>query len=393
MPSEQLKVVVADTTSTFAPLVAPLFVVGGDVIHKALAQCTRDTDDPRDVAFGFGWLQYAISSLLPVVSGQRKVLPAPEIHDMQVMNMNAGHARINHSWVLSRLLRDLEKQVDSKSGKVGGLSVTVIDTMEDPRKKMGKKEQYQYLGFPVDQVTFIPQLIIAMMSGDPLMLALIVALAVVLSSTTQKLPVWKKEKFAARHNANDVYALMRGNGHRHVFIIRNKSAAAWNLEDLAAASINDYDWYNWEGAATVGLAIGWFVLSALACSMKEHAGYLLAIMAVGHIGNMYTAFYPRPSAYHGFHFDMANKQTFDNSKVMVTLKELETGHEGYGQKLLNTFFPGGLWEEDKAWWSDRKEKNKKDDSEKTVLEQEEKDDSEKTVIKQEKKGDGFEIVG
>jgi hypothetical protein len=384
MPSEQVKVFVANTTSTLAPLIAPLFVVGADVVHTALAQCTSDSDHTGLAAFGFGSLQYAVSSRVPVIGGQRKVLPAPEICDMQVMNMNAGHARTNHSWALSRLLRDLEKQVDSNSGKIGGLSVTVVDTMADPMKKMSTVEKHKYLGWITDPtgIASLTQAAITLMASDLNIvgpLSCILLLHFILSLGTKNLPVWKKEKFAARRNGNDVYALMRGNGHRHVFIIRNKSADAWNLEDLAAASINDYDWYNWEGAAAVGLAIGWFVLFGMACSMKQHAGYLLAIMAVGHISNMFSAFYPRPSAYHGFHLDMANKQTFDNSKVMATLKALETEHKGYGQKLLNTFFPGGPWEEDKVWWSDRK--NEKDD------------DSEKTVTKPEEKGDGFQIVG
>jgi hypothetical protein len=37
------------------------------------------------------------------------------------------------------------------------------------------------------------------------------------------------------------YALLRGNGHRHVFIVKNMHAEAWNLEDLTTSSAAEYD--------------------------------------------------------------------------------------------------------------------------------------------------------
>ncbi|KAF2652838.1 hypothetical protein K491DRAFT_578340, partial [Lophiostoma macrostomum CBS 122681] len=340
-----------------------LFVIGGDIVRTALAQVINDESRDVVVGFGFGWAQYAMSSLIPVFSGQRNVAPPPEIRDMQVMNMTAGHVRTNHSFVLSRLLRDLEKHVDSGSGKVGGLSVTIVDTMDDPTKKMELMEKFKYRGWPIGHVTMAAQMLLSLKAGG--MVPIIFILAQILASCTLELPVWKKEKFAARRGGDDVYALMRGNGNRHVFIVRTKAPNSWNLEDMAAASIHDYDWYNWEGVAAVGLAIGWFVLFALACSVKDQAGWLLAVMTIGHIGNLFSAFYPRSPAGHGFHLDMNKKQTIANAKVMETLKELEVEHEGYGEKLLGTFFPGGLWDDDKNWWADRKNKNG-GDSNKTV---------------------------
>lgn len=93
-------------TNTYGVL-AVLLLVGGDVIQKAMAQQTGSKSFWfTPVAFSFGWVSYAFHCLASAM-GSRVYMPPPE-HTSWVVNIESGDRRKNHSWLLGRLLRDLE---------------------------------------------------------------------------------------------------------------------------------------------------------------------------------------------------------------------------------------------------------------------------------------------
>src|SRR5258708_2261148 len=84
-----------------------LMLVGGDIVQKALAQLVgvRIGFRPKvpwiyltPVAFSFGWVAYAFTTLSSVFSDCR-LMPAPDT-DIKVINLSNGYERDNNSWVL-----------------------------------------------------------------------------------------------------------------------------------------------------------------------------------------------------------------------------------------------------------------------------------------------------
>lgn len=380
-------------SSAITSIIPTLFVLGDDAVRKALAQfASNQYEIPKEhgipALFGFGWLSYALSSLLPIFNSQMKMSPEPEIRNIQVMNIMSGYARDNSSCVLSRLFRDLEKQSAFKS--VHGLSVTILDAVDTPKNPkptaIAKLGTLLSKNHAIERATAVLQLLGALNfrfsdniplsedhvvertnTGFQFWIALIpwfldgnisvvgITLAgQTLASSTNQLLISMKEKFAARKKDGDMYALMRGKGHRHVFIVRNKTPNALDLEDLASSSAPEYDWFEnaLEGWAVIVLAFGWFVLFLVASSLRTGIPYLLAIMTVGHLFNMHTGSLPRRAEIADCIFK--EKEVFAGSEVMDVLKDLEVKHEGMGQALLKNFFPGPLCLEEELWWAERK---------------------------------------
>jgi hypothetical protein len=259
--------------SSFHPFIPVLFLLGPNIVHHALASVAGPSTQYDDVAFSFGWLSYALTSLPPLFSAERKILPEPEIRGALLLNMTTGQTRENRSWLLSRVLKDLESQADSK---VEGLCVTVFNAVDGAERIPTQNDFWPNDGF-VEQI--IVAVIPLLVYGNPMVL-LITCLGQLLAHITARLPAWKAEKYAVTRQPRDEgtnYALMRGDGHRHVFVICNKSADTFHLGNLAiGAPLEALDWRNM--LAISSLTLGWFVICWLASTVTSNSGYLVAVM-------------------------------------------------------------------------------------------------------------------
>ncbi|KAI3334263.1 hypothetical protein F4824DRAFT_219382 [Ustulina deusta] len=101
-----------------------LLLVGGDIVQKAIAQLFGVYVEPArgwpriyltPVAFSFGWVGYAITSLGSII-GDKQLMPSiPDSHSI-VINCDNGYTRINRSWLLGRIIRDHELAVAASPG-------------------------------------------------------------------------------------------------------------------------------------------------------------------------------------------------------------------------------------------------------------------------------------
>lgn len=100
-----------------------LLLIGGDIVQKAIAQLfgvyvQPTTRWPRiyltPVAFSFGWVGYAFTSITSV-SGDKQLMPSADGHSI-IINCSSGYGRVNRSWLLDRILRDHELEVETRPG-------------------------------------------------------------------------------------------------------------------------------------------------------------------------------------------------------------------------------------------------------------------------------------
>jgi hypothetical protein len=86
-----------------------LLLIGGDVVQKVIAQLCSGSVSPvrlTPVVFSFGWVGYAFSALMSDF-GDEMLMPNPDVHSI-VINVGSRVAKNNQSFILGRLLRDLE---------------------------------------------------------------------------------------------------------------------------------------------------------------------------------------------------------------------------------------------------------------------------------------------
>jgi hypothetical protein len=151
-----------------------------------------------------------------------------------------------------------------------------------------------------------------------------------------------------------------GHGHQHVFTIRNKHKDVRNLQDLASMATTQYDYLHSHEIFALACAVIIFsglAVASTALSDRE-ALYLLAIMAVGTVGNALIAVLPQKPPTHGIRLESMDSITHD-SKVVGTLQSLEQKDEGLGEPLLKELFPAGITKEAQAWFDDLKDSCKR----------------------------------
>jgi hypothetical protein len=88
-------------------LLSLLLILGGDVVQTAIAQLCGGPYYITPVAFSFGWVAYSVSAVLYCLDDGR-LMPRPDRLSI-VVNVSSGIKRPNHSWILSRILRDWRK--------------------------------------------------------------------------------------------------------------------------------------------------------------------------------------------------------------------------------------------------------------------------------------------
>ncbi|CAO2647118.1 Nn.00g080400.m01.CDS01 [Neocucurbitaria sp. VM-36] len=350
-----------------------LLILGGDIVHRALAQLVGTRITP--VTFSFGWVSYAVSALYTSVSNASLMPPGSEC-PILVFTAKNGYVRANNSWVLSRLLRDFESWMDiavrnkldeimrarhnymkshARKGttipmpKKSGLCISIYEP-SGTRKAGDPTLDYVYWSGP-----FVVSIQLAV-AAVPIIVSrdwstmVITAIGSVLAFLTGALPHWRKEKWFGRRNAMNSYILTRGNGAQHaLMIIGNKHGL--NLEDLAVGAENlDTASAGWTTRASMfTLSCLWIALLIGAAGLSQPSWYLLCVGGIGMLQNLLVAGWRRQPGALGIHLKF--RGVIGHMSTMDALLELETQYPNAGRSLLRTFFPGTLFPDEEAKWA------------------------------------------
>ncbi|KAM7219242.1 hypothetical protein V8F06_005411 [Rhypophila decipiens] len=223
-----------------------LMVIGGDVVQKALAQCTGTLYAP--VCFSFGWVSFAFVALVNVL-GDGRLLPPPD-YPAKIFNLESGYVRENKNWVIGRILRDHERFMWRTYGQhSSGVRITIFDAVDRPSPDKGLMSKILMPWGPVNRHPFpygwthllgylvtLAQLTIAaipiILEGD-WGIMLITAGGTFLALVFGAIPQWTVEKLPGRMRSRSVFALTSGNGAKDIMVIRGLGKC-WDLEDFAA---------------------------------------------------------------------------------------------------------------------------------------------------------------
>ncbi|KAI1504738.1 hypothetical protein F5X99DRAFT_370859 [Biscogniauxia marginata] len=367
-------------------IMAILLLVGGDVIQRAIAQSVGGRNSIfTPIVFSFGWVGYAFNSVATAV-GDGTFLPQPDYPGF-VVTINSGDRRQNQSWVIGRLIRDLELEVESRGDKNrldSGLLVTVFKAVpDDKNKKHGMFKPKRHKLWAIYGVVLVAQILVAFVplfsptGSKNWSIIVLTAIGNVLAVLTSWLPAMRDAKFKGRKNSDSTYAITRGNGHNHVFIIlpdtmeRKKLddgskgdplSCLRHLEDTASA-------VHRAGSATRVLAtifaFFWVILLLFVGGLESDSWFILGVGLIGMGHNVFISGWRREPEEHGIPI----KPLMDNDgnvsadheigrkeegrgrpKVMDVLLDLEKKIPGAGHSLLPLFFPGRLREVEEGNW-------------------------------------------
>ena len=372
-----------------------LLLVGGDVVQKALAQMVGAkfrilSIGPAlyltPVAFSFGWVAYAFSSLMSILGDQR-LMPDPDCA-IRVVNCDNAFVRDNSSWVLGRILRDSEGRVKAaaesapleSSGNRRSVSIMIdiFTAAAVPPDRNPVPSMSWIYGWAVIVIQQVIAIIPWVLYGDWAIFMVTVS-GTALALLTGAIPQWSAEKWSAgrlRSRKQKAVALTRGNGHDYAMIILGHHSA-WDLEALAAARLTPRSGTAW---CMLMLTLLWSLLLITVSGLRDHTWFLLGIGSLGMLQNVHAAAsFSKPAEYNinlepygarptivGYRMDSLEKenlQDVDDSSsdeepegtplgkpiaepgvtdVMGALIELEKLLSGVGCSLLPVFFPGAL---------------------------------------------------
>jgi hypothetical protein len=340
-------------------------LIGGDVVQRAQAQQAADPLYPTPVAFSFGWVAYAFSSLL-AIAGDNRLMPQPDTSCV-VINAKTGYTRQNTSWVLGRLVRDFEvkwmpvqyramlKDMLQTAGRQkGGLCVSVFEASSkleagDPPMK----DAYWWSGYLVALVQLGIAAIPLAIHGNWEIIT-VTAGGTILAFTSGSLPQWRHELRFGRKKTEKTVILTRGNGAQHAMVIIG-AGRGLDLEDLAAPS---------EGVTLTStrvvmpiLGILWVALLITVSGVVDNTWYLILIGSIGMIHTAIIAAAPRHAECYGIH--LVEKDCILDIKVMKTLMKVEEKYPGVGKAMLPEFFAGTLRKDEEAFWEEAEERLKR----------------------------------
>ncbi|KAF6221060.1 hypothetical protein HO133_002741 [Letharia lupina] len=374
-----------------AEILGILLLIGGDTIRKAIAQLAGPNVAP--VAFSFGWVAYSFGALLSVW-GDGRLLPEPDVHSM-VINHKSGNTKQNESWVLGRLIRDLEMHFStqkSKTKEFGGKSFHIIklEAMDVWKKKhhwSGKDRPdppahdliwWSFFGCVVLQLGLAVAPIFIDHSGNWRIL-LVTGAGTMLAIIHGSLPQCKEEKYECEmteKGKDATFILTRGNSHQYVFVIHSPPEnRTLNMEHLAVS--RRIGGKNVMKYITAVLAACWIVLLIAIGGLEQDTWFLLMVGGIGMFHNLWVAGHARTTSAHGIPLDIENAKplTDPDKSVMEGLMAAEKIEPGVGLALLKVYFPGRLRPDEDKWWAkktkrfvkrienERKKKGKKPKSE------------------------------
>ena len=291
-----------DQIANPSDILSLLLLIGGDVVQRAIAQLFGFYITPfgikfymTPVAFSFGWVGYAFTSLASVV-GDKQLMPSRPENSSKVINCETGYARTNRSWLLERLLRDYEMSMEkypgaeheeiAASGSWMSLRIDIFDVEDAGRPA-------------IDWVWGLGWLTITAQLGISLVpwvnwgnwgIFLITASGTVSALLTGSLRQWNAEKWAGRRlnkpgsskRKKMAIFLTRGNGHKYVMMLHS-SGMSWDLETMATATSDSNSETPWLLGA---LALTWTCLLIAVSGLRTHAWFLIGIGVLGMIQNI-----------------------------------------------------------------------------------------------------------
>ncbi|KAF8146504.1 hypothetical protein K438DRAFT_505126 [Mycena galopus ATCC 62051] len=325
-----------------------LLIIGGDVISRALAQLTGPSIVP--IAFSFGWVAYSCSMLINVF-GDGRLLPLPD-YPVKLFNIENGRSCNNRSWVLGRLVRDMEPPVDENVAL--NLSIHIV-----VREHLPSWDWCSTTGFALIPI----QLGIAAIPYrlyDDWSSFMLTGSGIILSLAMGALPQWRLEKYTGRRErpTGKVVALTRGNPSRYVLVIIDRGQGI-DLEDLAKAQSPTL---RLNADRRCGLRVTQLVFTVLAflwivffitwTRLETNTLFLLAVGSLGMLQNAIVAGAKRSPAASGIH--LQHIEDISNEQVEEVLKDAEMAYPGLGEVLLGEFNSvGHLGDNEKRWWDGR----------------------------------------
>lgn len=388
-----------------------LLIVGGDIVQKAIAQLHGLSSPPflhgrrlgfTPVAFSFGWVAFAFLSLTSAI-GEKRLMPAPDCPSI-VVNCANAFIKPNMSWILGRILRDYETEHELDPSKVS-IRIDIFELRDDI--SYPKLDLVWWSGILTITIQILGFSMVGWLKWNDWGTMIITLFGTALVLLTASLPQWADEKHSgklldtsprltteknaeagemSRKPKEKTVALTRGNGSRHVMIIRGKGRV-WDLESLASGAPRPR---KETGYILFLLALGWMVLLISTSSLKSHSWLLMGVGGLGMLQNVYAAGARRDPSAFNIHLRKAKNGTIigkrpprkewddgvtkpkdiqehlkDDSSdeghvgesdhrlttqerdeiegdVMDALIELENRERRAGIALLEVFFPGGL---------------------------------------------------
>ncbi|KAL8790025.1 MAG: hypothetical protein Q9195_006574 [Heterodermia aff. obscurata] len=315
-----------------------LLIIGGDIVQKALAQLSGTYFVP--VAFSFGWVSQSFNALLAAF-GDGALMPLASTPSL-LINVHSGYARLNFSWILNRILRGVEYNLEPLDA---ALCVSVF------------RSKAYYHGTGNDWlwwsgvITIILQLSIAVIpcaAQDDWTILLVTIIGICLALAGGCVPQWQKEKWGARtDNKNTTFCLTRGNGFQHVVVVQNLGPGCLNLEDLAMPR---RDGCSTSCKVVVSLlALLWILFLINVAGLIHNTWYLLGVGLLGMAQNVSVAAFPRQPQAVGLPLELVER--VQGPKVMQVLMNTERRFPTVGAALVNVFFPGKLRDDEQKFWA------------------------------------------
>lgn len=357
-------------------ILSVLLIIGGDIVQKACAQLasglrlpygTKHTSSERHyfsftpVAFSFGWVAYAFTAL-SAAFGEGILMPKTDVGGLVLTP--GGQWKNNESWIIGRLLRDLElaKHREEKGGMRIDFYRSCRGVAEPNRDRvwwlflLAFSAQFALAAVPVIIHPERPNWTILLITGAGTGLALLAGC----------MPQWGEEKYPGRRVKKDTtYVLTGGNGHSHVFVILvNKDHNFKNLDDLATTRPIDNIITR---LMCVFLAVLWLFLLTIVGGLEEDGWFLLGLGLIGMGHNVVVANWPREPVSHGLPIEPHPKLTVvEKDRVFEALYEFEfhrdlgRDHEPQhiGAALRPIFLPAGLYPSQQKRWNAKAEKRR-----------------------------------
>lgn len=279
-----------------------------------------------------------------------------------VVNTRTCYATPNYSWVLSRLIRDLEywipREVDYVKARMSeehfrdhGIPMRVdpfrvLIFQSVPISNSTEGDVIYWIGLPLAVVQIGIATAPLVLHGEWLTLV-VTLVGTCLAFGSGAIPQWRDEKLGFRlQTGNQSVSLFTGYGARNVLHILGCEGGP---DFMAVASPYRTLTMRWTSRIMAIVFAGlWVVLLISIAGYDQHTWYLLGIGLIGLVHNVLAASLPRKPGPCGIRLEYV--ETIMERKVMDVLLTLEGKYPNAGRSLLDHFFPSGLAARETRIW-------------------------------------------